>query len=442
MGHITAIHAFQALYRDDIPRVLELAQRALAYRPEGTFVGSNIALALGWAYRFSGDLEASRQAFIEASITGLESGNFYSAVATRCRAAYGEVLAGRLHQAMESLREATQMATRENSRQLPVAGYAYVYMGGVYREWNDLEAATRYSLDGIDLCERVGYIMDQAVGYATLSCIKLAQKDWEAAQDALQRANTLSQKMKTYVYVRRWVENCQIRLWIAQGNLKAIDTWIRKSGLSIDDELTFLRDIEHIILARALVALGQAQSESRYLDNALTLLTQLQDMTLAAGWVGKAIEVLVLQALALQAKVKNEAALKTLGKALSLAEPQGYVRIFVDEGQPMATLLRQAATQGISTHYAGRLLGTLEAELQDETNDIEVMPASRVIEPLSKRESEVLKMLATELSGPEIASEMHIALTTLRFHTRNIYGKLEVNNRRSAVRKAQEFNLI
>jgi LuxR family maltose regulon positive regulatory protein len=442
MGHITTIRAFQALFRDDIPHVLDLAHQALEYQPDGTFLSSNIAFALGWAYRFSGDLEASRQAFIETSNTSLESGNFYSAVATKCRAAYGDVLAGRLHQAMESLREAVQIANIENGKQLPVAGYAYVYMGGVYREWNNLEAATQYSLDGIELCERVGYIMDQAVGYATLSCVKLAQKDWEAAQDALQKAEFLSQKMKTYVYVRRWVENCQIRLWDAQGNLNAIDAWIRESGLSVADELTFLRDIEHIILARALVVLGQANPESQYLDDALTLLTQLQEMTLSAGYFGKAIEVLVLQALALQAKDKDDTALKVLEQALSLAEPQGYVRTFVDEGPPMATLLRQAAAQGISMRYASRLLGTLESELQDEKSEEEVMPASRMIEPLSKREFEVLKMLATELSGPEIASEMHIALTTLRFHTRNIYGKLEVNNRRSAVRKAQEFNLI
>ena len=130
MGHITAIRAFQAVYRDEIPRVIELAHRALVYRPEGAFVRSNIAFALGWAYRFSGDLEASYHAFEESSTIGLSSGNFYLAVTTKCRAAYGQVLAGRLHQAMASLKEAAQLAIREDGRQVPVAGYAYVYMGG------------------------------------------------------------------------------------------------------------------------------------------------------------------------------------------------------------------------------------------------------------------------------------------------------------------------
>ena len=130
LDHITAIRAFQAVYRDEIPRVIELAHRALTYRPEGTFIRSNIAFALGWAYRFSGDLEASYKAFDEASTIGLTSGNFYLAVTTKCRAAYGQVLAGRLHQTMASLQEASQIATREDGMQVPVAGYAYVYMGG------------------------------------------------------------------------------------------------------------------------------------------------------------------------------------------------------------------------------------------------------------------------------------------------------------------------
>ena len=442
MGHITAIRAFQAVYSDDIPHVLELAHQAKAYRPGSTFVVGNIDFALGWAYRFNGDLEASNQAFIEASTAGLKSGNLYLGVSTKCRAAYGEVLAGHLHQAMESLEEAVQIATNDKGKLNPIAGYALVYQGEVYREWNDFVAASRSSQAGIDLCERVGFIMDQAIGFTTLFRIKLAQKDLQGAQDALQKSINLSRKMKAYIYVRRWVENCQIRLWNALGNVDAIAEWIQKSGLGIDDETNYLRDIEHIILARALVMLGQKQTESHHLEDALILLEKLQDMTLTSGWAGKGIEVLVLQALAFQAMDNNEAALKILSKALSLAEPEGYVRTFIDEGLPMNTLLHQAVSNGIYPHYAGRLLSTLEAELQDYTVETQLMTESRIIEPLSRRELEVLKMLTTDLTGPEIADEMHIALTTLRFHTRNIYGKLEVNNRRSAIRKAQEINLI
>jgi len=448
MSHITAIRAFQAVYRDEIPRVIELAHRALTYRPEGTFIRSNIAFALGWAYRFSGDLEASYQAFDEASTIGLTSGNFYLAVTTKCRAAYGQVLAGRLHQTMASLQEASQIATREDGMQVPVAGYAYVYMGGIHREWNHLETASSYSLDGIDLCKRVGYLMDQAVGFATLSRIKMAQRDWDGAQDSIHKAIILSLKMKAYGYVRRWVENCQIRLWTAQGNLETLDRWTQESGLSVDDELTFLRDIEHIILARALVALGRAQPGSLYLKDAVTLLARLLKMTQAAEWIGKTIKVLVLQAVALQATGEIESALNALENALALAKPEGYVRTFVDEGEPMADLLQMAKSQGICRNYVEDLLVTFDITTMEQRQmptsggSSSAIGISRMVEPLSGRELEVLRLLDTDLSGPEIAQELTVTLSTVRYHTNNIYNKLSVHNRREAVSRGKQLGLF
>ncbi len=438
MGHIIALRAFQALYSEKIPQAIDLAQQAKSYRPEGSFVRSSIGSALGWAYRFSGDLEAASQAFGETTAVSLASGNIYMAVAALCRAAYGQVMAGRLHQAMESYQEAVQIAASEDGRRLPVAGYAFVYMAGVCCEWNDLETAARYSLEGADLCKRVGYIMDQVVGYANLARVRLAQRDLNGAHDACQNAKKLSQMMKGYVYARRWVEDCQVRLWLAQGNLDAAARWVQESGLGVDDELNFQRDIEHIILARALVALCREQHTSSHVEAATTLLARLWEMAETAGWMGKAIEILVLQALALQTRGEIKEALETLEKALVLAEPEGYVRTFIDEGEPMATLLREAAVRRIASDYAGRLLAAFEI---DKTK-IYSSPAMSFIEPLSKRELEVLRLLATDLTGPEIARELMVALSTVRYHTNNIYSKLSVHNRRSAIRRAEELDLL
>ncbi len=432
LGHIAAIRAYQALYKEEIPRVIELAHQALEYRPEGDFVRSSIALALGWAYRFSGDLVAANQALADAKSIGLMSGNTYLAVAATCRAAHGLVLGGKLHQAVESYREALQMATIKDGSRLPVAGYAYVYLGGVYREWNDLETATRYLLEGIDLCAQVGYIMDQVIGHVNLARVKQAQRDFDSARDALLNAERLSQRMKGYVYVRRWVEDCQVRLWLAHGNLDAVAHWAQESELRADDELNFLRELEHIILARALVALGRERPGSSHIDDAQNLLARLRPAAETAGWMGKAIEILVLQALALQAQGEEEEALAALERALSLAEPEGYVRTFVDEGEPMAKLLRQAEAHGVAPDYVSQLLAAFEIETEDEG----------LVEPLSDRELEVLRLLSTDLSAPEIAAELVVSVNTVRTHIKHIYSKLDAHSRYQAVERAKELDLL
>jgi len=153
----------------------------------------------------------------------------------------------------------------------------------------------------------------------------------------------------------------------------------------------------------------------------------------------------VLQALTHQAQGDIPAALLPLGQALTLAEPEGYVRMFLDEGTNMVQLLREAATRGIMPNYTGKLLTAFEAQGQGSASasPITASPMSQsLIEPLSLRELEVLRLFRTELSGPEIARELVIALSTVRTHTESIYRKLDVNNRREAVKRAAELGLM
>jgi LuxR family transcriptional regulator, maltose regulon positive regulatory protein len=154
------------------------------------------------------------------------------------------------------------------------------------------------------------------------------------------------------------------------------------------------------------------------------------------GRTGSAIEILVLQALAYQTRGDNPAALASLQRALTLSEPQGYVRIFVEEGRPMASLLRAAAKHGITVGYVRQLLAAV-----DRTQ--ETAPSQQaMIQPLSERELDVLRLLGSDLDGPEIARKLVVSLNTVRTHTKNIYAKLGVNNRRAAVRRAQELDLF
>jgi LuxR family maltose regulon positive regulatory protein len=442
-GHIAALRAYQALYREKIPRAIELAHQAQESRPEGDFVRSSIALALGWAYRFSGDLVAAGKALDEARTIGQTSGNLYLAVAAACRAAYGLVLEGKLHQAAAAYEEALHMATLKSGGRLPVAGYAYVYLGWVYREWNDLDTATRYLMDGIDLCTQVGYLLDQVVGYVGLARVKQAQEDYEGARDALLEAERLSRRMKSYVYVRRWVEDCQVRLWLAQGNLDAAVRWAHRSGLKANDEVSFLRELERVILARVLVARGRDQPRERYLVDALHLLARLLEAAETAGWMGKAIEILVLQALAFQAQGDTGHALVALERTLALAEPQGYVRTFVDEGAPMAELLREAVAHGVAPAYAGGLLDAFGVGESGSAGDsLAASPIPTLLDPLTGRELEVLRLLTTGLSGPEISAEIGVSLNTVKTHVKHIYSKLGAHSRYEAVERAKELDLL
>jgi LuxR family maltose regulon positive regulatory protein len=244
--------------------------------------------------------------------------------------------------------------------------------------------------------------------------------------------------MEEYVYVRRWVEDCRVRLWTAQGNYEALLGWVQTSDLTLDDEPNFRRDIDHVILARALVALGRERPENSHLEDAIGLLDRLLEMSEKAGWRGKEIEILVLQSLALQAIGQNESALTSLEKALTIANPGGYVRTFLDEGEPMAKLLHKSDSPDIDNAYVDKLLANFEPGKDQAQSFANLSP----VEPLTEREREVLHLLGTELSGPEISRELLVSLNTMRTHTKNIYSKLAVNNRRAAIHRAEELNLI
>jgi LuxR family maltose regulon positive regulatory protein len=211
--------------------------------------------------------------------------------------------------------------------------------------------------------------------------------------------------------------------------------------------------LEHLILARVLVALGRDDPQSAHLENALKLLARLLEAAERAGWMGKAIEILVLQALALQGHGEDDKTLTALGRALALAEPEGYTRIFLDEGPPVAHLLHQAAACGIAPDYVRSLLAAFEGATTDahgawagqktttEESPVVVRPSS-LLDPLSERELEVLRLIAQGLTNREIASRLFLAQSTVKVHTRNIYGKLDVHSRTQAVACAQELGLL
>jgi len=225
-------------------------------------------------------------------------------------------------------------------------------------------------------------------------------------------------------------------MWIAMGRLREARGWAREAGLSPEDDLSYLGEFEHITLARLLLAVATTNTgavESR--AQAVGLLGRLREDAETGSRTGSVIEILTLEALAAADRGDSASALAALEQALTAAEPEGYVRLFVDEGQAMTALLREASRRGITTGYAEELLAG------GERPSLRPAKTQGLVDPLSERELDVLRLLGSDLSGPDIARELMVSLNTLRTHTKNIYMKLGVNNRRAALRRAHDLGL-
>ncbi|NJL92440.1 MAG: hypothetical protein HC915_01325 [Anaerolineae bacterium] len=304
----------------------------------------------------------------------------------------------------------------------------------LYREWNRLDQAEDHLLAAEELSDQLILMPDWrhrlSVSWARL---KMTQGDLEAALGWLDHAE--QHYMRTPLPVLRSFEAWRARVWMRQGALDAAQDWVARHGLTDAGEITYRREFDLITLARLWLARGIADPGEAAWSRLHALLARLLHAAQAGGRLGSAIEILVMRALAQVAEGDPPGALEPLRQALDLAEPSGYLRLFVDEGLPMQMLLGEAVKQGRATAYMRRLLAAFSAA-PDQPGAPQ--PLS---EPLTERELEVLRLLATDQSGPEIARHLIISLSTLRTHIRNIYGKLGVNSRRAAVRRTSELTL-
>jgi LuxR family maltose regulon positive regulatory protein len=315
----------------------------------------------------------------------------------------------------------------------------HVGMSRIACERNDLEAATRHLLRSQELGEHAGLPQNPYRWRVAMARVLQARGDLRGALRHLDEADHLY--TADFTPNVRPVPALTARLSAAQGRVGAALGWARERGLSTADDLSYVREFEHVTLARVLLAQDAADRTPAFADEAARLLDRLLTAAEAGKRTGSVIEILVLQALAHHARGDTPAALAPLDRALTLAEPEGYVRVFADEGPPMVSLLRAVAKQRVAGYYVRRLLDACgrPGESAPETSGHRTQA---LVEPLSGRELEVLRLLGTDLDGPAIARRLVVSLNTLRTHTRNIYTKLGVNSRRAAVRRAGELNLL
>jgi LuxR family maltose regulon positive regulatory protein len=439
-AEIELYRAAQALARGDGPGTVRHSRRALELSPADEHLGrASAAALLGLASWASGDLEAGYSGYAEC-MAGLRRAG-HIADTFGCAIALADIrrTQGRLGEAMRTYEQALQCASQQGGSVLRGTADMYVGMSEVHRERGDLRAATEHLLRSQELGEHIGLPQNRYRWRVAMARIREAEGDLGGALDLLNEAERLY--VGDFFPNVRPVPALRARVRVARGELGEALGWARERGLSAANDLSYLREFEHITLARVLLAGSAAQRAECSIHEATRLLERLLGAAEEGQRAGSVIEILVLQALVHQARDDIPAALASLQRAVTLAEPEDYVRIFADEGPPMASLLRAFAKQGavakqaITQNYVRRLLAAV-----NKTGD--GTPARQgLIEPLSERELDVLRLLGTDLGGPEIARELIVSLNTVRTHTQNIYTKLGVNNRRAAVRRAAELGL-
>jgi LuxR family maltose regulon positive regulatory protein len=450
-GRRAAIGAYLSLFQADMRRAAELCQQALAYLPDSDLFLQNIVTwILSLVRLFDKDPGEGRRALEGVIKLSQEINSPLVAVTALRYQARLHVRQGQLHRAEETLNRALRVATDPHGQLLPIASEALLGLGEVKRQWNDLEAAADHLLESIDLASQWSELA-AFDAYFPLARIRLAQGDGQAARQAMQIAQQIAINSEVTIVDDLVADLQQAHVAVMLGDLDAAMRWAERRdlvsgpsaearpGLDEDQDLLTarIRKYEHLVLARLFI------QQSRGTE-ALELLEPLLGQAAELGRVDLLIEIQILTALAHAAEGQTAEALEALDGALVLAEPGGFVRIFLDEGEPMARLLRQAASQGIAPAYVAKLLaGFAGAESQASTAARPApAPVQPLVEPLSERELEVLRLLATGMSNPEIAEALYVAVSTVRTHCKNIYGKLNVHNRWDAARRGEELGLI
>ncbi len=440
LGEVAAVRALIALVQEDMPRAIELSHQALEHLPgDNLYLRGLITMNLGLVYHWNGDIAAARRAYSEAVTISQKTGHALTAMFSLTGLAQLQMLQGHLGRSVGLYEQARQFLVDlmgQAGLRLPVASLYHRGLGEVLRERNDLEAATRHLLEGIELGKQLGLPGILTDGYVALARVRQSQGDADGAQEMLRHADELARASKAARVVAP-VAACRVWLWLSSAgrNLAAAARWAQEYG--IDDKLIYFHEVEHIAVARVLIAQGKP-------EEAVGWLARLREAAEAGGRTGRVIEILSLQALAYQARGDRTQTMAALERALLLAEPEGYVRTFVDEGAPMAALLRRAASRGVAPAYVSKLLDALDAEAPMRRGP--TGPASPLAQPLedhlSERELEVLRLIAAGLSNRDIAQELVLTTGTVKKHINNIFTKLNVRSRTQAVSQASEINLL
>jgi len=462
-GYMSTVRAYLSFHRGDFHKGIDLCEQALeemsgASPDQMTLIFRGAAVIwLGENHRSLGDLDRARRLFDESVVLNWEAGSIYAVLSSISHLADLAVIQGQLHRAVEIYQQGFQVAQRwsdeqgEGQRTLVAESGLHLGLGTLLYQRNDLAGAAPHIRRAVELLE-LGEVQGRMHAYRMLAYLNRAEGDYEAAYDLLGKASSIrddSGVRNVSISEEPSLEGLRIILGRARPEMAHLLTDVVRRfetlGLRPDDETGFSKpedyphELEYSDLARGLIALDRAAE-------ALPLLMRLLEAARAMGRHGDEIRYLALIALAYHALGDTFSGVDSLSQALTLAESQGYVRLFVDEGEPMKELLESLELQPstVSQTYIESLLGAFGevTNIERRTMKGEKLVSSSLAESLSERELEVLRLLAAGYKYKEVAERLVISMNTVRSHTKNVYSKLNVNNRTQAITRAKELNML
>ncbi|MUK88925.1 LuxR family transcriptional regulator [Ornithinibacillus sp. L9] len=415
-GHVSAIRAMLAIPKNDAEAIKIHSKCALELlRPDNLSIRTSATWTLGFAYQLKCDYKLASKAYTEAIASAKATDNLLITIAATICLGQVQEAELMLHSAKEKFKKVLQLA---GDPPLPSTCEAYFGMARLLYQWNRLDEAEEYGQLGVRLALKLETIDTPAACYVLLARIKLAQKDNNRAASYIEQAKEFLHSRHPQYQMPELTE-VQGLLLLSRGQFTAADKLTEKPN-----------DTNTIIRSRVLWAQGKT-TEARKL---LELMLQKMDRKRQKYEV---LKILVIKAAILQTDHKIEASLQILEEALKLAEPGGYIRLFADEGEPMRQLLKEAHVRGWMPSYTSQLLSA-----GDVQQDTQISSTKSLVEPLTKRELQVLQLIAQGLSNDEIGKQLYLALDTVKGHNRRIFGKLQVRRRTEAVARARELGLF
>ncbi|HRW10492.1 MAG TPA: LuxR C-terminal-related transcriptional regulator, partial [Caldilineaceae bacterium] len=447
-GELAAIRSKLYLWQNDHQRAIEAAQQALTHLTNGNqFLRAHVTLDLGYGYRAQDDFDAAHAAFSEAGrlYQAMDRNSYIPQIVLNSQADLYHKQ-GQLPRAIEVHQTAIQLATRGQEHPSLLAGLAYLGLGRVHYEWNELDLAEQQFMTALDLNRRLGLHTVLSTNLIALAYVDQVQQKPAAAQQKMAEALQCVQEADPHIQAITAAH--QARLWLRQDNLSAAISWADANDLPFDGDLNEFNIIPYLSLIRVRIAQGQTQQNAGLLQEIADLLDRWLSQTDSTNRRRRTIELSILCAVCLTVQHNLEptaelrqTSLAHLTQALFLAKAGGYIRLFVDEGEPMAALLHQWDGADTLTDYRIRLLAAFpQSQLVPQRRTAETIAPQNDL--LSEREVEIMHLVADGLTAPQMAEKLIISIHTMRTHLKNIYRKLEVHSRVQAVEKVRTLGVL